>query len=261
MNEIVCFFQVREVNQNNNVKLSKKTHANIIRGAKKILKTLNKKDSAGSIKLKHLISSKVKGSKKFRKVFEKNKEKKTKNLKPTRTRERMFNFVHSPEIEKSLYSLWGTSFLNNEVRSYLYKVANNLTKTNLHIAKFNSNMSEFCKNCWENGSELREDFKHIYFECQNTKKLISGAKKVFEEVIRYDPGVILINDNNNKSTYFEKIISGIVCYVIFTNRNKTNDKIFQMNGQFNRIITASAKVSNWFGAKVIRYLNVEVDPF
>ena len=93
----------------------------------------------------------------------------------------MFDFVYSPEVEKKLYSLWNTSFLSNELRSYLYKVANNLTKSNIHIAKFDSIMSEFCKSCRERGSEKREDFKHIYFECPNTKKLLTGTKKVFED--------------------------------------------------------------------------------
>ena len=73
--------------------------------------------------------------------------------------------------------------------------------------------------------------------------------------------MILVNDNNNKTTYFEKIISGVVCYVLFANRNKTNDKNYHMNAQFNKIITASAKVSNWFGSMVRRYVNVEIDPF
>jgi len=252
---------VKEINQLNKVKLTNKTYTKIVRGAKKLILTLDKKKSVKCIKLKHLISCKVKGSKKFRKFFEKNKEKKTQNLKPTRTRERMFNFVHSPETEKCLYSLWNTHFLNNETRSYLYKLANNLTKTNSHISKFDVNMSEYCKNCKENDSEIKEDFNHIYFECPTTKKLIIGAKKVFEEDIKYDPGVILVNDNNNKSTYFEKIISGIVCYVIFTNRNKTTNKTLHMNLHFNRIVYSSTEVSNWFKNKVSRYLNANVDPF
>ena len=170
----------------------------------------------------------------------------------------MLNFVHSPQVEKKLYSLWTTSFLNDEVRSYLYKVANNLTKANIHINKFDKNASEFCKNCKNSDIEIREDFKHIYFECPTTKKILNKTKKIFDNDIRYDPGVILINDINNDTTYFEKIIAGVVCYVLFSNRNKTTDKIFAMNSQFKKILIASSRVSNWFCNHVGRFLNVEI---
>ena len=253
---------ISELNVKNDLKISKKTYSKISKSTKKIVKNLNKKNAVRQVKMKHLFSSKVKGSKNFRKIFEKKDEKKTKNLKPTRTREKMFNFEHSPDVEKKLYSLWTTSFLNNEVRSYLYKVANNLTKANVHINKFDANVSVLCKNCKNSDIDKREDFNHIYFECPTTKKLLSDAKKIFlEKDMRYDPAVILINDINNDTTWFEKIIAGIVCYVLFSNRNKTTDKIFAMNSQFRKIITASTKVSYWFRVKIGRFVNVEIDPF
>ena len=253
---------INELNLKNKVKLSKKTYSKISKCTKKLITNLDKKKGLGKVKLKHFFASKVKGSKKFRKIFEEKNEKKTKNLKPTRTREKMFNFVHSPPIEKKLYSLWTTSFLNNEVRSYLYKVANNLTKSNIHIHKFDKNASEFCKNCKISGTEIREDFKHLYFDCPTTKKILKSAKKIFlDNDTRYDPGVILINDINNNTTYFEKIIAGIICYVLFSNRNKSVEKIFAMNSQFKKILIASSRVSNWFSNNVGRFVNVEIDPF
>ena len=170
--------------------------------------------------------------------------------------------MHSPPVEKKLYSLWNTSFLNNEVRSYLYKVANNLTKANIHIHKFDENVSELCKNCKKKMIIRSEKTSNTYISnFQIHKKILNNAKRIFDKDIRFDPGVILINDTNNDTTWFEKIIAGVVCYVLFTNRNKTNDKIFSMNSQFKIIITASSGVSNWFGNNVKRFVNVEIDPF
>ena len=119
----------------------------------------------------------------------------------------------------------------------------------------------YVKTVKKNDNKIREDFKHIYFECPNTKKILNNAKRIFDKDIRFDPGVILINDTNNDTTWFEKIIAGVVYYVLFTNRNKTNDKIHSMNSQFRKIITASSSVNNWFGNNVKRFVNVEIDPF
>ena len=250
-----------EINKLYKISIEKAEYKKIKNGVSTLLKNFNKKDGEGCIKLEKMLGSKTKGSKRFRKIFENKREKKTTNLKPTRTREKLFSFTHHPETEKRLYACWNTSFLNNEVRTFLYRIANNQAKLNIHIAKFDVNRGEFCKSCETGGTLVRENYKHFFFECPATLSLLINAKKIFRENLKYDPAVILINNIENNATRFERIIAGIMCYVLYHGRNRPVTKIMYMNSEFKKIICASADTSNYFKMNVSRYIDLNVDPF
>ena len=249
------------INTDKRIKLDKRTYTKIKNGTAKIRKNYIKKNEIKSAKIGSILCSKIKGSKQFRKILDSSKEKKTSNLKPTRTREKFFDFEHDPNTEKKLYKAWTEHFLNNDVRSYLYKMANNLTKLNIHLAKFNNEISEHCKSCQKSGVIVRENFLHFYFECPTTMNHVKNAKKIFLEDVKYEPSVILINDKNNNANSFERTIAGIICYVLFTHRNDGANKINKMNDNFRKIISGSIKNSNFFKSKVERYMNCCIDPF
>ena len=175
----------------------------------------------------------------------------TKNLTPTRTREKKFKFIHDPMMEKKLYSLWNSSFLTNEIRTFLYKAANNMIKLNVHIAKFKEELSECCTSCLMTGISIREDFQHFYFDCPTIQDLLKNSKKIFREDFKNEPKVILINNNCNNATNYEKIITGIMCYIFCTYRNKRTNKIVQMNNEFRKITLSSSLVSNFLEHKLI----------
>ena len=140
-------------------------------------------------------------------------------------------------------------------------MANNLTKMNIHLAKFNTEISENCKSCQLGGLKVREDFLHFYFECPTTINHVKNAKKIFLEDVKYEPSVVLINDKNNNATSFERTIAGIMCYVLYTYRNSDTNKINKMNDNFQKIISGSIRNSNFFKSKVERYINSCIDPF
>ena len=249
------------LNTEKQINIDKRTYKRIKNGTSKIRKIYSKENELKSAKMGSILCSKTKGSKQFRKTLDSNKEKKTSNLKPTRTREKRFDFEHEPKTEKKLYKAWTEHYLNNDVRTYLYKMANNLTKMNIHLAKFNTEISENCKSCQLGGLKVREDFLHFYFECPTTINHVKNAKKIFLEDVKYEPSVVLINDKNNNATSFERTIAGIMCYVLYTYRNSDTNKINKMNDNFQKIISGSIRNSNFFKSKVERYINSCIDPF
>ena len=185
----------------------------------------------------------------------------TKNLTPTRTRQKKFNSTHDPTTEKRFYSLWSSSFLNNEIRTFLFKAANNMIKLNVHISKFKSEQSELCTSCLMTGTSVREDFQHFYFDCPIIQGLLKSSKKIFREDFKNEPKIFLINNNHNNATNYEKIIAGIMCYIFFTHRNKRNNKTTQMNYEFREIILSSCAASNYFNSQTSRFIQRELDPF
>ena len=85
------------------------------------------------------------------------------------------------------------------------------------------------------GISIREDFQHFYFDCPTIQDLLKNSKKIFREDFKNEPKVILINNNCNNATNYEKIITGIMCYIFCTYRNKRTNKIVQMNNEFRKI--------------------------
>ena len=238
------------------------TEYNKIKRATNKIRTIYKKgEEVKNEGINRLLNPKKKGSRPFRRILEKKKEKLTKNLTPTRTREKKFNFTHDPTTEKRLYSLWSSSFLNNEIRTFLFKAANNMIKLNVHISKFKPEQSELCKSCLMTGTSVREDFQHFYFDCPIIQGLLKSSKKIFREDFKNEPKIFLINNSGNNATNYEKIIAGIMCYIIFTHRNKHNNKTTQMNYEFRKIILSSCAASNYFNSQTSRFIQRELDPF
>ena len=212
-------------------------------------------------KLNKLMESKKKGSKFFRKIFELKRGGTVKKSRPTETRENIFNFSHSPETEKKLFTLWQSSMLKNEVRGFLYKVANNTLKLNIHMSKFVEEKNDKCTFCFRNDMIHRENFLHFYTECPNTIDSFIKANRIIKSSLNIGIEVLFKNDQYNQSTWFEKIMSGIVLYVIFKNREKNENRVLSMNIEFEKIVSTACITSKHFNSMIRKNLNRSIDPF
>ena len=143
----------------------------------------------------------------------------------------------------------------------MYKLANNTIKLNVHTSKFKEEQSEYCYSCLETGTNVREDFNHLYFACPTILSHLNRAKRIFRENLRHEPKSILINNKDNDCTNFERLISGIMIYVLFSHRTREANKVEMMNISFSKIKTTSCKVSNYFLSNTIRFIKKDLDPF
>ena len=131
----------------------------------------------------------------------------------------------------------------------------------MSISQSLTEQSELCTSCYGEGKFFREDFQHFYFDCPFIQGLLRNSKKIFREDFKNEPKVLLINNMYNKTTNYEKLIAGIMCYIFFTHRNKTTNKILHMNNDFRRIIQSLCTVSQYFKMQTSRFIRKEIDPF
>jgi hypothetical protein len=207
------------------------------------------------------VKSKKKGSKPFRKIFESQKGRQTAVSVPTKTREKLFNFSHSPEIEAKLYSLWNQNFLDNEVRTFMFKLASNRIKLNTHISKFEQDCSDLCKGCSNLGLNNRETFPHFFFNCTVNTNLLTSFNRVKREHFESNPAAVMITNAENVSTKFEMIIGGILIYILHKFRNYRDNRTFSMNREWKKIINQATSSSGLFTLNVDRLIYREIDPF
>ena len=231
-------------------------NATIFRRKKCAISSSQKMPSIGSF-----LKSKKKGSQPFRKVFESKNARNKSVAVPTRTRERMFGFTHSPEVESKLLSLWNQNFLDNGLRTFMFKIAANRIKLNIHIAKFEQEQSEFCQECNFNGINVRETFQHFYFNCPTNIEFFDRFNRVKKIHFESDPSIVLITNQENKATKFEKTIGAILIFIVFKYRNVRNNRAFLMNKSWTKIISFASRASNFFSIQIDRYINNEIDPF
>jgi hypothetical protein len=127
----------------------------------------------------NFLRSFKKGSKKFRTVLTHN---------PNRNRDRpnlrtVNTFcvltdtqVPDPEHLGKILGLWNRSFLQNEVREFLFKERNNCLARNNRTAHFLANVNDKCSFCkiLHPDTNQKENFRHLFFDCPVTRTALNG---------------------------------------------------------------------------------------
>jgi len=125
------------------------------------------------------IRSFKKGSKKFRTVLTHNQ-----NRNQDRTNLRTVNTfcvltdtqVPEPDHLGKILGLWNRSFLQNEVREFLFKEHNNCLALNNRTAHFIANANDKCSFCkiLNPDTAQKESFRHLFFDCPVTRTALNG---------------------------------------------------------------------------------------
>ena len=76
-----------------------------------------------------------------------------------------------------LNSQWGLTFLDNEIRTFLFKLHNNTLSYNYLLAKFVRGKSPLCTFCTLSRNEEDHDERplHLFFQCRHTEPVILGV--------------------------------------------------------------------------------------
>jgi hypothetical protein len=87
------------------------------------------------------------------------------------------NHVNVPDtsVIPHFLSSWNVSFLDNNLREFIYKFRNNLIKTNDRLSHILSNVDQTCFlcKCLPISLKHHETFNHLFRTCPVTKNLIS----------------------------------------------------------------------------------------
>jgi hypothetical protein len=79
--------------------------------------------------------------------------------------------IPSPIISKNLASGWNCTFLDNNLREFIFKCRNNLLGTGDRLSNFLPNFSDKCKNITL-GKDCRETFLHLFRNCSVTSEIL-----------------------------------------------------------------------------------------
>jgi hypothetical protein len=85
--------------------------------------------------------------------------------------------VPDPEHLGKILGLWNRSFLQNEVREFLFKERNNCLALNNRTAHFLANVNDKCSFCKKNlnpDTNQKENFRHLFFDCPVTRTALNG---------------------------------------------------------------------------------------
>jgi hypothetical protein len=142
------------------------------------------KDGAESMSVEEFLQSFKKGSRKFRRIIGyETKDYDITKLTQVNTMARITN-TDVPNIErvKGMYSMWGKSYLNNDLRVFLLKYYNNILGLGNRIAHFVQNAESRCTFCLlsNRADPVPESFEHIFYSCPSTQAIL---KKFFESFL------------------------------------------------------------------------------
>jgi hypothetical protein len=89
--------------------------------------------------------------------------------------------VPTQVIAKNFVSTWNCTFLDNNIREFIFKLRNNLIKTGDRLSKFLPNFDDTCSLCRNlvNDRDCRETFLHFFRKCPVTDSLILRFNKHF----------------------------------------------------------------------------------
>ncbi len=142
------------------------------------------KDGAEHMQVTDFLGSFKKGSKKFRRILGYElKEYDILKLTQVNTMACITNTtVPGSERVKNMYSMWGRSYLNNDLRIFLLKYYNNILGLGNRIAHFVPNAENRCTFCILRNlpDPVLESFEHLFFSCPVTQDVI---KKFFQKYI------------------------------------------------------------------------------
>ncbi len=85
-------------------------------------------------------------------------------------------------VSEHFLSSWNFSFLDNNIREFIYKCRNNILKTNDRLSHIIDNVEQTCFLCRSitNVSQHRETFNHLFRSCPIVSTLILNISKKFK---------------------------------------------------------------------------------
>jgi hypothetical protein len=141
------------------------------------------KEGAESMSIADFLQGLKKGSRKYRKILGyETKDYDITKLTQVNTMARITN-TNVPNIErvKGMYSMWGKSYLNNDLRVFLLKYYNNILGLGNRIAHFVQNAESRCTFCLLSNrlDPVAESFEHIFYSCPSTQIILKKFFKKF----------------------------------------------------------------------------------
>jgi hypothetical protein len=136
------------------------------------------------VSISEFLGAPVKGSKRFRKFFEKARVQDT-NILEQRSVTTFFNLINLPvppvETLTKCITLWTTSCFSNGLREFSFKCWNNYLALNNRVAAYDNTVSPLCTFCRirDPDTGTRESFVHLFFSCPSVHVLITRLLEYF----------------------------------------------------------------------------------
>ena len=159
-----------------------------------------------------------KGSKRFRKIICKNYRKTSEVSANIKIFSENCEFICNLESSHFLNSLWNLSFLDNNTRTFIFKMHNNTLGYNHSVAHFVNNHSPNCTFCdmMEVEENEPETPIHLFYNCPAVEPVILNIfcwildKNCVENnrIKRTEYFGMMTNDNKNKN-----LVMGVICKI------------------------------------------------
>ncbi len=83
--------------------------------------------------------------------------------------------IISLENSKILNKMWNISYLENELRTFIFKLHNNTQEYNLVLSKFKPNVEPFCTFCLlaRDPDPEHENALHLFFNCPHVEPVLN----------------------------------------------------------------------------------------
>jgi hypothetical protein len=228
-----------------------------------ITKYANKAGSNGtSLPLSWYLQRAKKGSKKFRRLIEKNfsLENQIVNLRVVQTFFQLTECVVPNAKELGfLYGSWSWSFLSNQVRFFCFQFFNNSLAISARIAARYRNggiiVDQRCTFCIKSGTLVpyREEFLHVFYNCESVIRLRDNvARELFPPTNSPDSrrlwcftGLVPVNNDNDR--FFYVLTSILLNYVLWQCKIKkllpsTVTILYDIDFMFENICTVSSRI-------------------
>ena len=195
-----------------------------------IEKYAGKTNSNGNnIPMRNFVCGSKKGSKRFRKVLEKNDSAVTiENLRVVQTFFRLVPAeIPDPAAVSRLHCIWTWHFLSNRQRFFAFQFYNNSLGTKARIAaryrNGGNNLDQRCTFCIKAGSlvPMREDFMHVFYDCPYIAPLVARVYDIFfkhrlddeQKKVCYMTGIVETYQKNDALFYV--LTSLLVNYTVW----------------------------------------------
>jgi hypothetical protein len=146
-----------------------------------LLRTRNQLTSTININLakpiENFLSIPTKGSKRFRKFFERNN---SENLRANRCVTTFYGLIDLPvpilKTLKTCVTLWSHNLIGNDIRDFFLKCRQNYLPLNNRRAAYDLDVNPLCTFCRirDLGTANRESFDHLFFSCPTTRAIIDN---------------------------------------------------------------------------------------
>ncbi len=193
-------------------------------------KYAGKNNSNGTnMPMKDFVCRSKKGSKRFRRVLEKNNQAVTiENLRVVQTFFRLVPAeISDPAAVSRLHCIWTWHFLSNRQRFFAFQFHNNSLGTKTRIAARYQNggniLDQRCTFCVKAGSlvPMREDFMHVFYDCPYIAPLVVRVYDIYfkhrldeaQKKLCYMTGIVETYQKNDKLFYV--LTSFLINYTVW----------------------------------------------